>query len=861
MPPKGGWPNISRIALAAVVAAAITAPAHAQEPDYLELLVELRIEHGPSTDVLALLDGTRVLVPAAPVLRLAEVQFSGGTDRQGLTGQLHPSRTPFAIDPDSGVIRKGGAALPAAANAAVWYDADLFVETSVLEQVLDVRTRVSLSELYVIVEASDSLPVVRRLRREQRWARRAAGGQPQESLGLVTPPGRLVDGATFDWAVTSATERPIKASSVQLGMGAQLVGGSAVVQYEESRFDGTVDRRATGSWTRVWHDQPWLTQVRLGEVVGTGRMPLLLQGAALTNSPFVRPASFADVGLDGMLGPGWSVEAYQGRRFIGYTRTDALGRYVFEVPVRYGQNPLDLVAHGPSGEVVRLRRTFEIAPERFRSRQFEWGLSGGRCPFDRCDALANADLRYGVTQQLTVRSGVDRFWRDSLPDLWHPYASVAYQPTRALAVLAEGVWDAQIGGEVQFAPSPDLRARLGHTRFVGDVTAPIIGSALYTDETRASLIVRPPLWDLRTFARVLAQHSTGPSATRDFVRASLTTPIGSARAVVGMTYDRYESGTTFSRATTTFDAQYYHVYTGSIPWLRQTLFRAQGAVAVDSGIVGAGVGVNRMVTRWFQFDVGVVWQQQRGWGVELNLTAALQAVRAISQNRFDSTGAAGFQIAEGSVVWNRGGGRVEFSDGRSLGRAGVTGIVFTDRNGNGRVDPGEPRLRGVVVQVGPLVSRTDADGRFSVWDLVPFESVMVTIDALSVQDPLLLPTLERFSVRPDPNTFTVIPVPFVQAGEIEGRVVAGERERPVRSAVVEFRNLDTGDVYTTTTFSDGGFYLLGIRPGRYEARVPAAIAEGRTGATATFAIGPEREGAMLDGIVIRIDASDPSDQE
>jgi hypothetical protein len=853
----GGWWRLAGTAIAAVLFTGAALPLRAQEPEFLELLVEFRIEHGPSGDVLALLDGTRVLLPLAPVLRLAEVQFTGGTGGQAFRGELHPSRVPLHIDPDSGLIRRGGIDLPADAGAIAWYDADLFVETAVLERLLGVRTRVSLGELYVIVEASDSLPVVRRLRRERRWARFGASAGDREPIGEVTPSARLLDGATFDWAVTSSTDRPIKASSVQLGLGAQIVGGSAVVQYEETRFDGTVDRRATGSWTRAWHDKPWLTQVRLGEVVGTGRMPLLVQGAAVTNSPFVRPARFADIGLDGAFGPGWSVEAYQGRRFVGYTRTDAQGRYVFEVPVQYGQNPLDLVAHGPNGEEVRLRRTVEIAPERFPARQFEWGASGGRCPFDQCAGLANADLRYGLTPQLTVRGGMDAFWRDTLPDLWHPYASVAYQPTRALAVLAEGVWDAQYGGEVQFAPSQDLRARIGHTRFVRGVVAPILGSSVFTDETRASLIVRPPLWDLRTFARVLAQRSTGPDATREFLRASVTTPIGSARAVAGVTYDRFESGPTFASSSTTFDAQYFHVYTGSIPWLRQTLFRAQGAVGVDSGLVGAGIGVNRMVTSWFQFDVGVTWQRQRGWGVELSLTAALEAVRAISQNRFDSTGAAGFQIAEGSVVWNRGAGRVEFSDGRSLGRAGVTGIVFNDRNGNGRVDPGERRLRGVVVQVGPLVSHTDEQGRFAVWDLVPFESVVVTIDALSVRDPLLLPTLERFSVRPDPNTFTTIPVPFVQAGEVEGTVLMGDNDRPVRNTVVELRNLESGDVYTTTTFSDGGFYLLGVRPGLYEATVPAAAEAGLTGATARFRIDAEGDGVMLDGIVIRLHSTTP----
>ncbi len=43
----------------------------------------------------------------------------------------------------------------------------------------------------------------------------------------------------------------------------------------------------------------------------------------------------------------------------------------------------------------------------------------------------------------------------------------------------------------------------------------------------------------------------------------------------------------------------------------------------------------------------------------------------------------------------------------------ASGIVFEDRNGNRRRDPGEPGLAGVSVSNGLDVVRTDADGRYS----------------------------------------------------------------------------------------------------------------------------------------------------
>jgi hypothetical protein len=47
------------------------------------------------------------------------------------------------------------------------------------------------------------------------------------------------------------------------------------------------------------------------------------------------------------------------------------GRYAFQVPLVYGTNPVEVIGYGPTGEVRRFGRTFEVPFERLPARGAE----------------------------------------------------------------------------------------------------------------------------------------------------------------------------------------------------------------------------------------------------------------------------------------------------------------------------------------------------------------------------------------------------------------------------------------------------------------------------------------------------------
>lgn len=832
--------------------------------DAPELLVDVRVERGPAGLVFARALDDTVLVAAEQFLGILEVRVTRTQPDTALAFVLEPAGTRVDVRTDSGVAQRGDARNALPLLGAMWLDGALYVELDLLADLLGIGATANLAELGIAVRGAEHLPAVRRLERARRQelVRAGAGAAPIHAIAIPGRPAWL-DGGVLDWSLTVGTLAPagpggldVESGALQLGLGMDLVGGSAIVLHEERWIEGVAGsaRRTDLSWTRAWPNEPRLRQVRLGEVIGTGPRPRQVQGAAVTNAPFVRPAAFATDALTGMVTPGWEVELYRQGTLVGFTTADPTGRYAFDVPLSYGANPVDLVAYGPTGEVRRFQRTFQVPFERLAEHQVEYAAGGGACAFDPCDATLNADIRYGITGRLTFRAGSDYFWRDTLGDLWHPYAGATLQATRSLAFFVEAIGNAQVGGRVTYAPTPNLQAELGHTRFTQDsVIAPLVGSTVVDDLSDVTLLYRPDLFQQRAHARVDAARAVGPALRRYAGRLTLTGRLPIARVDAGVRVTRLSVRNAPFVTTTVLSVQALAQLGRLWQPVRQTVARAGVDVDPDSGLTRIFGGVARPLFRDYYLDLGAGWERGVGGIASLTFKAYLPAVRFTSQNRVDDFGATGVQAFEGSMLFEREGRRLAFADGRSVGRAGVSGFVFLDRDGDGAADPDEPPVPGVLVRVGSWVAEADASGRFTVWDVVPFETLVVEVDANSAPDPQWVPAVPRYLVRPDPNRFVPLDLPFVQTAEVAGHVLLEPLGTPLGGVEVLLEPEEGGDPYRVTTFSDGEIYILGVRPGRYRATVSPASLDALGLAVEPATVNVESGvAAVVEGLVIRV---------
>lgn len=823
--PRCGRP-VARVTGAVLVAGLLSIgtpmPARAQEDTLLApAVIRLDIHQGPSEVVSALQYNSTLLLPLRKFIEMTEVLLDLYAARDSVVAILEPGHVRLRFDPVRGTLLRGDSLIPLGSYDAIWWDGDMFVTTKMLDLAFGTATRVEWTDLSAIVGGTAMLPVVRRVRRERRHALLRVSEREPDALELH-PAERVADGAVLSWSLYTSATAPTNEYTLDLGLGGKLIGGSTELRprfWNAGDIGGT---RFEASWSRAWTDRPWLTQVRLGNVQSSGRRSRLIEGFVVTNAPFIRSSEFEVEQLIGSVPPGWEVELYERGRLQAYGEGDALGAYRMPLRLRYGQNPYELVLYGPAGEVVRQRRTVRVPSGRIPSRRFEYAVAGGGCRFDPCDGMISADVRYGVSTDLTVQGGWDAFFRGDRPDVWQPYAVVSGAPLPALALTGEAVAHGHLRGTVAFEPHEDLRVNASHTSFA---QSGLDFAGTFTEQRRTEGFVfwRPGALRGSLYLQLAGVRSSAQGSTRAFDLASATARLGPVRYSLGLRRDAYRSdgATDVSRFAVELGGD--ALLRGPWRWFRTTNVRGLVSVEPSRGIGQVTANLGRRIGG-VRADVGLGWMRVSGLTLELGITTALSGPRAGMRSRISTgSGTGGVMFVNGSAAWDPDARFVRWTDGGDLGRGGITGVVFLDGNGNGTRDSGEPGLQGIPVRVGGWLDDTDVDGRFTAWDLFPYEAIDIDVDSLAFEDPRYILPARVIRVRPAPNTFLSVEVPVVVGAELGGLVLLGDVG--VGGVPILFRELNTGLEIACMTYTDGAFYKAGVPPGEWEVTLPEQVAE------------------------------------
>lgn len=789
------------------------------------VLVELQIGRVASRTVSAYRVGGDALVPVTALLQLGEAGYHLSLDGR-IEATINPGGLRLVIDALRDTMRLGARRVPIEPRSRVFRDNELYVSARRLGELFESRILVDWGELTVTLLEDGRLPVGQRLRRDAARAafwRRTHGAEPERALGLERPQW---DGLVVDYSFLAAGEQPLGGGAYSAALGTDAWGGSLEFGVQSVGPTGDGHGRGAASWTGVWRDARWLQQLRLGDGFTTGPRVRPERGVLLTNAPYLRPSLLGAMHYDGRLDLGWTVEAYRGGELVALDSTDTRGRFAVALPVQYGENPVDFVAYGPLGEVREFNRTYHVLNELLPAHRFEYGLAAGWCTTPTCRATGNLDLHYGVTDRWTVRAGVEQFWRAGSPNRAHPYLSTVLNPSNAVALRIEAVGGASATADMQYEPSLNLRLAASYTAYTRD-TAP----ALFRPGLRS-------VWALNGFVRPLPASgffflNGVVSGTRTAVATTTTARLDASvqaqdvRLVpfVRLQRDATADGVVSTRPFGGLDA--FALPRPALgPVLGSVWLRAHVEQQLSGALQAAQLFAARPLWPGVRLEVGVGRVRGTpGATFTFTLSSDLPAVRALTLVSAPTVGgpATASQFVQGSVLWNRSDGRLTYTPGPSLERAGLVGRVFLDEDGNGRRDPGEPAVPGVRVLVGTMSSSSDSNGWFRVWDLVPFEPVLVTVDSLSIDSPLLVPAFGSASVVLGPNRFRSFDIPLVRAGVVEGRVVHAAGGATAGVPLV-LTNRRSGERRRFTTFTDGAFYMLGVKAGDYELAIdPRAL--------------------------------------
>lgn len=844
--------------------AVTSAAARAQDPQaptWEDAPVRVTLVGVGALDVTARAAGRVLLFPLADIAALAEVRVL--TDgRTAWRARMEPAGPELQLDLAARMGRYDTTRFVLSPDGAQRDSTGWWVDGAVLASLLGTGVAYDTSQVLLTISPNLAFPAVRRqLRDAQRLGRLGSATiavPPADTVlgGSRTPLG----GAVVEFAASAEHRDPSRNNTWSAGLGLAVAGGSLEARWLEQRMSTAETRQQrTVGWVRAWPDGRPVGQVLLGDVVLPGIRPRLLQGAAITNVPYLRPLAFGTRTWRGRTGPGWEVEVVRAGNVIAYARADSTGAYAVEVPQEYGPNYHDLVERSPLGQERRTSHADPVPYERLPAGRFEYVASGGACRLSACLASAGATARYGLTDRLTLEAGADGVRAPGQRDAIQPFLAVAAAPVTGVNVVADVVPGGFMRARTDVDPAPGRHFDLTLSRFDTMTTTLLLGRTFDRHRAEGNLFFVVPWTAGRSFLSLTGAYADGRATSRTATSGLLSVWVGgNTRALVGTRSLVLASAG--RRIPIRTDQLGFEGMTGRLAGpLAGAFWRTGLSWEHGRGLADVGVSLAKTWGRVLQVSLEGGWQRDVGARLGVTMGSLAGSLRSFLVSRWDErNGATGVSGFEGTLLADPRAGSPTLWNGRALGQSGIVGEVFVDANANGVRDAGEDGVADARVIVGARVAVTDAAGRFRVWELLPFTRARIELDTTSLTGALLVPRHTTQEVVATPNLYRPVAFPLVPASDANGSVTF--EGAPLANVRLLVRGVTTGRRRVVRTFSDGTFELTGLLPDRYEILVDADDLT-RLDATApleTFVLRSLPDGDHVDGLRVRLSPRTPS---
>jgi hypothetical protein len=674
------------------------------------VLIELGVKDVGGSTVRAFRGGDEAWIPLAALLTTSDLAFerTGAADFRITLA----SGTRVSIDAARSVVHVNGSAVAVAAGALIVRDGEAFAATRAIAAWFGIRFEIAWSELRVTAIGGKELPAENRaVRAASRFVTAPPAAPPAPEGTRLTPSRPLLDGFVLDYGITTPFDSPFHDVGYTLGGGATLLGGA---------LDATLASASSGvnsqlSWTGVWRDNPWVKQLRLGDVPITGTRFEQIRGFAITNAPFLRPTYFGQADYGARLGDGYEVESYINGALVGVDTTNRNGRFTRTLPVSYGSNLVDFAAYGPHDQLSRFSELFQIFPQDFLpAGTVEYGLSGGRCE-DRtlCDYTGNADLRVGLTARASIETGFELLQTDSTGRVGRPYFDLSLNPTNAIFISAQQLALASSTLLVRWQPSLEQSLTFTGGRFTSNDTASqILTGETVRDHYGILYYLRPPIGGRNSYFTVDARRIDANDGTHDRVRVTLGLQLPNSQIAPYVETDDTH-GTAGGGTSSALVG--VNLFVLPMPSLGSTFGKVLAYGTVERSNAGESLTSLTLVRQFgnrFRVEVGGTWS---GGGTPGQYTVRvltdLPQARMITTANIGPGSGGGTNFISGSVLADPHSGQISLAPGPALQRGGVTGRVYLDANVNGKFDAGDTPIAGALVRVGSVYALTDSAGR------------------------------------------------------------------------------------------------------------------------------------------------------
>lgn len=797
-----------------------------------------------------------VCVDLADVVMALDVPVRVDPKSRRATGWFFKESRNFTLDYDSRSVQVGGKVDTLAPGDLHITPEGWCVSVQSLSQWMGVPLKLDMANAFIIVDSEEKLPF--ELAEERKT--RAANVKPRQTFDLSQMPSKdepyaMVRAPSVDVTLGAAViSQPGQGTQVQANYEIFASGEIATASFD-ARFASDQRGNPQSLRMRAYRTDPTgslfgplgATHFEVGDVEMPAT-PLVAQGsqgrgAFITNRPIGRGDLFDTTDFTGDLPRGWDAELYRNGELIAYVADRGTGLYEFrDIPMLFGQNAFEVRLYGPQGQQKTERRTLAIGLDSIPPKQtYYWaGMAEAGTdliPFGNQPMRANTGWRagFGVERGLDARTSI---------------GGSVYWLRQEIGPLNSNQRESRTFGELSLRRS--IGFMLGEvgvsTDFEGGygLRLQAIGQIGQNNVRVESFWVSDGYRSDRYGRSLRGEHRLG--LDRSIAIGSQDVPIHVEAAYLqyigGQSSIRVEGRTTFGLGpmSVTTNVGWQRIVTGGFEGYARD--EVDGSVRVSGrwGKVRLRGETNFRVAPSLELrETSLIaeWQhdERNSFRAQVAYDARNDRARlGLSYIRqFDPVALSGtFEVATDGAfavgltanfsLGPKPDGGYSLSSQRLAANGRAQALVFYDENGDGRRQQQEPVEKQVLVVAGTAqFAETGETGRADVNGLTPFRPVLIGIDAGSLPDPFVQPAGPGMVITPRPGIATVVELPLVAAGEVDGTLMA-EGGRALSGVKLELLD-SSGRVIATTTSEFDGFFLFQKVPyGQYRLRINAESA-------------------------------------
>ncbi len=830
-------------------ALAITYPALSSDD---ELIVEISTEHHEMTDTITA-HGLRggVYLPFGDLARFLDLPIQISDDGHYASGWfLSPTRT-VAINLRAGTIMLSGRERPLRKTDFAAFEGELYIKAEALAEILPISASADLRALSVTVKTREPFPFQDRLQREAAREKLAntAGRDHQTTYPRQQTPWKAIDAPITDVEVRAQggqgrgthLETDLRASGDLAFMTAHLYAGF-------SSSDAL-----TGARLELGRRDPdagllgglHATDFEMGDVASSSQ-PVGLRGVAgrgitLTNEPLEHASAFETIDFRGDLPTGYEVELYRNDVLIGSTRNAVNSQYEFiKVPVEFGQNVFRLVFYGPEGQRREEVRRINVGDGRLARGAFVYNLSAvqkdtplfglqapGYLPsIDQGAWRGSLEMQYGLTGGITTVAGA-ALYQGNGTTRWFGSAGLRTGIGR-FAAKVDGVMgngggravELGLAGRVLGTSLVATHARYGGG-FIDEVRSPDnkplssmtsfnLANTLHLGSKSVPLSL-----DVQHLAYVSGQVSDTATFRQSFTTGRMVMSnavVHTIQAAPGMVTTRMTSGT--------FDLS---SYAGS-----HTEYRAgvgydigpKPRISTLSGEVdhtfNSGTSIRTAITHSFadnKTTLGLSGGRKFG-----PFALSFDSTYTVPTRQFAFTLRLGFSFGRNPLN-----GRM-FTARPGLSNGGAVALrAYSDTNGNGRYDKGEPQVGKATFFTPTQTVTADDSGTAILGGTSDGSHTAVRIDGATLPDIAMAPARPGVEIVSRAGRIPVVEFAIDQLSDVEGTAVFLDHggKRAVAGVTLYLVDGKGHRVARARSENDGFLLFEQIRPGTYDMIIDA----------------------------------------